>query len=160
MRFGEAPLQVCEVMLRDMTDSRRIDQHVQQKKAVGLSSFRPFTALIGCPSCLCIQRSCLGIFGPHYKLGASTCRGSSRSMFHILLAQGHSKLLQTVPASRMRMPGNSTRSSQTRNCIGYHTLVQSPSRSSYKTVRSMPRSLLSKLLSLSSSPPKVLVLLW
>ncbi|KAI0269951.1 ubiquitin-protein ligase [Gloeopeniophorella convolvens] len=29
IRFGEAPLQVCEVMLKDMTDSKRIDQHVQ-----------------------------------------------------------------------------------------------------------------------------------
>ncbi|KAI5119040.1 hypothetical protein M0805_005906 [Coniferiporia weirii] len=33
VRFGEAPLQVCEVMLRDMTDSRRINQHVQSQKA-------------------------------------------------------------------------------------------------------------------------------
>ncbi|KLO14760.1 Cullin [Schizopora paradoxa] len=32
IRFGEAALQVCEVMLRDMTDSRRIDQHVQSQK--------------------------------------------------------------------------------------------------------------------------------
>lgn len=31
IRFGEAALQVCEVMLRDMTDSRRIDQHVQSQ---------------------------------------------------------------------------------------------------------------------------------
>ncbi|KAG6332160.1 hypothetical protein ID866_6932 [Astraeus odoratus] len=29
IRFGESALDVCEVMLRDMTDSRRIDQHVQ-----------------------------------------------------------------------------------------------------------------------------------
>ena len=34
VRFGEAPLQVCEVMLRDMTDSRRINQHVQAQKPV------------------------------------------------------------------------------------------------------------------------------
>jgi anaphase-promoting complex subunit 2 len=34
IRFGEAALQVCEVMLRDMTDSRRIDQHVQSQTAV------------------------------------------------------------------------------------------------------------------------------
>ena len=34
IRFGEAALQVCEVMLRDMTDSRRIDQHVQAQKQV------------------------------------------------------------------------------------------------------------------------------
>ncbi|KIJ64413.1 hypothetical protein HYDPIDRAFT_175406 [Hydnomerulius pinastri MD-312] len=33
IRFGEPALQVCEVMLRDMTDSRRIDQHVQSQKA-------------------------------------------------------------------------------------------------------------------------------
>ncbi|KAF8527598.1 hypothetical protein BU17DRAFT_61723 [Hysterangium stoloniferum] len=32
LRFGDAALQVCEVMLRDMTDSRRIDQHIQSKK--------------------------------------------------------------------------------------------------------------------------------
>ncbi|KAI0702276.1 hypothetical protein BC835DRAFT_1264047 [Cytidiella melzeri] len=31
IRFGEAQLQVCEVMLRDMTDSRRIDQHIQSQ---------------------------------------------------------------------------------------------------------------------------------
>ncbi|GJJ13406.1 hypothetical protein Clacol_007660 [Clathrus columnatus] len=29
LRFGDAALQVCEVMLRDMSDSRRIDQHIQ-----------------------------------------------------------------------------------------------------------------------------------
>lgn len=34
IRFGEAALQVCEVMLRDMTDSKRIDQHVQSQQAV------------------------------------------------------------------------------------------------------------------------------
>ncbi|KIJ17647.1 hypothetical protein PAXINDRAFT_72256 [Paxillus involutus ATCC 200175] len=33
IRFGESALQVCEVMLRDMTDSRRIDQHVQSQHA-------------------------------------------------------------------------------------------------------------------------------
>ncbi|KAF8264772.1 ubiquitin-protein ligase [Lactarius quietus] len=33
IRFGEAPLQVCEVMLKDMTDSKRIDQHVQSQSS-------------------------------------------------------------------------------------------------------------------------------
>ncbi|VDB91912.1 unnamed protein product [Peniophora sp. CBMAI 1063] len=36
IRFGEGPLQVCEVMLKDMTDSRRTDQHLQQQKASDL----------------------------------------------------------------------------------------------------------------------------
>jgi anaphase-promoting complex subunit 2 len=36
IRFGEAALQVCEVMLKDMTDSKRIDGHVQSQKAVCL----------------------------------------------------------------------------------------------------------------------------
>ncbi|TCD66611.1 hypothetical protein EIP91_001120 [Steccherinum ochraceum] len=36
IRFGEAALQVCEVMLRDMTDSRRTDQHVQAQKSTVL----------------------------------------------------------------------------------------------------------------------------
>ncbi|KAL0961464.1 hypothetical protein HGRIS_006408 [Hohenbuehelia grisea] len=31
IRFGEAALQVCEVMLRDMSDSKRIDTHVQSQ---------------------------------------------------------------------------------------------------------------------------------
>ena len=39
IRFGEGPLQVCEVMLKDMTDSRRTDQHLQQQEAV-VPSFR------------------------------------------------------------------------------------------------------------------------
>jgi len=34
IRFGEAALQVCEVMLKDMTDSKRIDGHVQSQKPV------------------------------------------------------------------------------------------------------------------------------
>jgi hypothetical protein len=34
VRFGESALQVCEVMLRDMTDSRRIDQHIQARAPV------------------------------------------------------------------------------------------------------------------------------
>jgi len=38
VRFGEAPLQVCEVMLKDMTDSKRIDQHVQAQSSVRLLS--------------------------------------------------------------------------------------------------------------------------
>ncbi|KAG6827929.1 hypothetical protein H0H92_009907 [Tricholoma furcatifolium] len=33
IRFGEAALQVCEVMLKDMTDSKRIDTHVQSRQA-------------------------------------------------------------------------------------------------------------------------------
>ena len=34
IRFGDAALQVCEVMLRDMTDSRRINQHIQTQLQV------------------------------------------------------------------------------------------------------------------------------
>ena len=34
MRFGEAALRVCEFMLKDMTDSKRIDGYVQSQKAV------------------------------------------------------------------------------------------------------------------------------
>ncbi|EIN12815.1 ubiquitin-protein ligase [Punctularia strigosozonata HHB-11173 SS5] len=33
VRFGEAPLQVCEVMLKDMTDSRRTDEHIQAQNS-------------------------------------------------------------------------------------------------------------------------------
>ena len=44
IRFGEAALQVCEVMLRDMTDSKRIDGHVQSQRAVSYY-FVKFTSL-------------------------------------------------------------------------------------------------------------------
>lgn len=40
IRFGEAPLQVCEVMLKDMTDSKRIDQHVQSQSSVSGQSIK------------------------------------------------------------------------------------------------------------------------
>ncbi|KAF7331519.1 Anaphase-promoting complex subunit 2 [Mycena kentingensis (nom. inval.)] len=33
IRFGEAAMQVCEVMLKDMSDSKRIDTHIQSKNA-------------------------------------------------------------------------------------------------------------------------------
>ncbi|KAF8723226.1 hypothetical protein AX14_009377 [Amanita brunnescens Koide BX004] len=33
IRFGEAALQVCEVMLKDMSDSKRIDTHVQSQSS-------------------------------------------------------------------------------------------------------------------------------
>ncbi|KAJ8481473.1 hypothetical protein ONZ45_g15310 [Pleurotus djamor] len=33
IRFGEAALQVCEVMLKDMTDSKRTDQHIQSQQS-------------------------------------------------------------------------------------------------------------------------------
>ena len=39
VRFGESALQVCEVMLKDMTDSQRIDQHIQFQKAVCVIRF-------------------------------------------------------------------------------------------------------------------------
>ncbi|KAG6879047.1 hypothetical protein C0992_005592, partial [Termitomyces sp. T32_za158] len=39
IQFGEAALQVCEVMLKDMTDSKRIDGHVQSRQASILRSY-------------------------------------------------------------------------------------------------------------------------
>lgn len=34
LRFGDAALQVCEVMLKDMTDSRRLNQYMQTQEQV------------------------------------------------------------------------------------------------------------------------------
>lgn len=42
IRFGEAPLQVCEVMMKDMSDSRRTDSHVQSQKKVRRPNFTGF----------------------------------------------------------------------------------------------------------------------
>jgi hypothetical protein len=36
LRFGDAALQVCDVMLKDMTDSRRLDAHFRSQNAVRL----------------------------------------------------------------------------------------------------------------------------
>jgi len=36
IQFGAAALQVCEVMLRDMTDSKWVDGHVQSQQTVHL----------------------------------------------------------------------------------------------------------------------------
>ena len=55
IRFGEAALQVCEVMLRDMTDSRRIDQHVQAQKPVRTSLWLRFAYAHVAHRCRCIQ---------------------------------------------------------------------------------------------------------
>lgn len=45
LRFGDAALQVCEVMLRDMSDSRRIDQHIQSRHQVWIPFFFSFLVL-------------------------------------------------------------------------------------------------------------------
>jgi anaphase-promoting complex subunit 2 len=36
IRFGEAALHVCDVMMKDMADSKRVDQHVQSQNTVSL----------------------------------------------------------------------------------------------------------------------------
>ncbi|KAG8888369.1 hypothetical protein FRB98_007764 [Tulasnella sp. 332] len=36
LRFGDAPLQVCDVMMKDITDSRRADQHIKNARKVEL----------------------------------------------------------------------------------------------------------------------------
>lgn len=41
IRFGEAALQVCEVMLKDMTDSKRTDVHVQSQTEVISNVYQP-----------------------------------------------------------------------------------------------------------------------
>lgn len=37
IRFGETALSVCDVMLKDMADSKRIDDHVHGDIQVGLN---------------------------------------------------------------------------------------------------------------------------
>ena len=83
IRFGEAALQVCEVMLRDMTDSRRIDQHVQAQKQVRAqieASKECEGMLTRSARCLCIPPSCRGTSGLRCRRAVSTCPASSRSM--------------------------------------------------------------------------------
>jgi hypothetical protein len=44
IRFGEEALQVCEVTLKDMTDSKRIGVHVQSQKEVSFFAYQLSTA--------------------------------------------------------------------------------------------------------------------
>lgn len=39
LRFGESALAGCDVMVKDVADSRRIDGHVQEEKKVSLRCF-------------------------------------------------------------------------------------------------------------------------
>ncbi len=41
LRFGEAPLQACEVMLRDILDSRRVDTFIHKDQQLNLNDFEP-----------------------------------------------------------------------------------------------------------------------
>jgi hypothetical protein len=68
VRFGESALQVCEVMLKDMTDSQRIDQHIQSQKAVcNLLQFRTLpVAHCVTASLLYIRPSYPGISGQRW----------------------------------------------------------------------------------------------
>jgi anaphase-promoting complex subunit 2 len=83
IRFGEAALQVCEVMLKDMTDSRRVDEHVQAQNSVRFSS--PSFAIIELffllPSLFFIQPSSPGTFGPVLILVIWPCPNASKSLF-------------------------------------------------------------------------------
>lgn len=80
IRFGEAALQVCEVMLRDMTDSRRIDQHVQSQKAVSCYIHNNVRSRYLKHRVPCILRSYLDISGPHSSPVTWSCPGNFRCM--------------------------------------------------------------------------------
>ncbi|KAG9012906.1 hypothetical protein FRB94_004716 [Tulasnella sp. JGI-2019a] len=41
LRFGDAPLQVCDVMMKDITDSRRADQHIKNARKIELENHVP-----------------------------------------------------------------------------------------------------------------------
>lgn len=50
-RFGDSTLQVCEVMLKDMTDSKRVNTQVQRLEKVSTSRYngiRPRALTHGC----------------------------------------------------------------------------------------------------------------
>lgn len=79
VRFGEAALQVCEVMLRDMTDSRRIDQHIQAQKQV---SFR-------CRSLSkCVLTAALDASSSYYRFTALLAATANEHVQHAGAIQG------------------------------------------------------------------------
>lgn len=44
LRFGEAALQLCDVMLKDVADSRRIDKHMASR--LNVSCYNTYTNII------------------------------------------------------------------------------------------------------------------
>ena len=55
IRFGEAALQVCEVMLKDMTDSKRTDQHIQSQRDVSTAQFAELMSTYGANTSLSVS---------------------------------------------------------------------------------------------------------
>lgn len=86
IRFGEAALQVCEVMLKDMTDSKRIDGHVQSQKAVSAVFCLSLLMLTSSSSRSCTRPLSRGTFGPRSSRATLSCRGSfKRSLSEVVL---------------------------------------------------------------------------
>ena len=83
IRFGEAALQVCEVMLKDMTDSKRIDTHIQGQKPVCLLFCDKCDLLLTVFSPLSIQPSFQDISGQLWKVVRWLCQGNFRSAFSV-----------------------------------------------------------------------------
>ena len=80
IRFGEAALQVCEVMLRDMTDSKRIDTHVQSQIQVGVLSL-PLSQALKCffRRLLYIPLSFPDTSGQNWRRATWSCLANSES---------------------------------------------------------------------------------
>ena len=129
---------MCEVMLRDMTDSKRIDQHVQSQKKVSGAAFRRawctssydnLFQMILHPTI--ISRH----FWPPLQAGKFNMPGQ----FKQYVARGIT--LQTMPTlhyvgSRTTTRGSSIRSSRTRSSAGSRSSGRSTSKLSSRTARS------------------------
>ena len=131
IRFGEAPLQVCEVMLKDMTDSKRIDQHVQTQSSVG-TQCNPIAA----PDVDDIQ-SVLHptIISRHFWPQFQTAKILMPGQLREYVTFGTAKVfvvLNHVAVFKNHMRESLQRSNPTRNYAFSLTLGASVSRSNYK----------------------------
>lgn len=70
---------MCEVMLKDMTDSKRIDQHIQAQHEVSLFFCYHSPLLNGQRRMCCIRQSSRGISGHPFRVTNWSCHHSSQS---------------------------------------------------------------------------------
>ncbi|XP_006463280.1 hypothetical protein AGABI2DRAFT_186909 [Agaricus bisporus var. bisporus H97] len=93
LRFGEMALGVCEVMLKDMTDSKRIDSHIQNQLSLSSSSSTP-------PSSADINVVHPTIISHHFWPSSDPSAFSSLSNQH-----HHQQQNQQQPSSSFMLPG-------------------------------------------------------
>lgn len=155
IRFGEAPLQVCEVMLKDMTDSKRIDQHVQSQSLVG-TRFILIVALDVDETQSVMHPTVISRhFWPQFQTTKILMPGQLRE--YAIFRSYHASCIESRAVSKSHMRASLRHSNPTRNYAGSLTSEASVSRSNCKIAPSARMFHLSKRHLSSFSQSKVYI---